>query len=298
MGAAVAFAGARRPGIWGSDPLRVFSATNTLVHPVPPCVAFAICRHRHAPLWHMHDSLGHLGNVAVKPFFAVLGCLAATRCGRLVLASSSISSEVAVAGSVPSESTRDRRIEVPPQDDDLVSRIRRGDDDAFDTLFRQHFKELCAFVNGFVRAPDDAEEVVQTVLCRVWSARAQWQPRGGVRAYLFTACRNQALNVLQHQAIVSSGAREMLDHSLPSEAPIPVLVELDAQESGARLKAAIAELPQRRRLVVILRVQYQLSNAEIAQVLGISLKGVKMHYTRALQDLRRRLQPERAIGLM
>jgi DNA-directed RNA polymerase specialized sigma24 family protein len=49
---------------------------------------------------------------------------------------------------------------------------------------------------------------------------------------------------------------------------------------------------------VILRVQYQLSNTEIAQVLGISLKGVKTHYTRALQDLRRRLQPVRAIGLM
>ena len=90
----------------------------------------------------------------------------------------------------------------------------------------------------------------------------------------------------------------MLDHSVPSEVPIAVLAELDAQESGARLKAAIAELPERRRLVVILRVQYQLSNTEIAQVLGISMKGVKMNYTRALQDLRRRLQPARAIGLM
>jgi len=90
----------------------------------------------------------------------------------------------------------------------------------------------------------------------------------------------------------------MLDHGHPSEAPITVLAKLDAQESGARLKAAIAELPERRRLVVTLRVQYQLTNAEIAQVLGISTKGVKMHYTRALQDLRRRLRPVRAIGLM
>jgi RNA polymerase sigma-70 factor (ECF subfamily) len=203
-----------------------------------------------------------------------------------------------VASSVPSESTLDRRTEVPSQDADLVSRIRRGDDDAFNTLFRRHFKELCAFVNGFVCAPDDAEEVVQTVLCRVWSARAHWHPRGGVRAYLFTACRNQALNVLQHQAIVSSGAREMQQRDIHADPPISVIAELDAQESGAQLQAAIAELPERRRLVVILRVQYQLSNAEIAEVLGISLKGVKMNYTRALQDLRRRLQPARAIGLM
>jgi RNA polymerase sigma factor (sigma-70 family) len=76
--------------------------------------------------------------------------------------------------------------------------------------------------------------------------------------------------------------------SLPARAD----AALEAEELGNQLKAVVSRLPERRRLVVVLRWQYQLTNPEIARVMGISVKGVEMQFSRALADLRRELRPE------
>ena len=65
-------------------------------------------------------------------------------------------------------------------------------------------------------------------------------------------------------------------------------VALERDELHAHLSRAVGELPERRRLVVLLRWQHQLSNGEIARVLGISEKGVETQFGRALAALRKR----------
>lgn len=173
---------------------------------------------------------------------------------------------------------------------DLAVRIRAGDEEAFATLFRQHYASLCQFVDSFVRAPDVAEEVVQAVFLRLWESRVAWDARTNIRAYLFASCRNHALDLLRHERIVARSAAEDADlaygqHRRPRMAD----ADLEAAELADRLRLVVNELPERRRLVVVLRWQHQLSNPEIAQVLGISVKGVEMQFSRALADLRRRL---------
>ena len=198
--------------------------------------------------------------------------------------------------SLPSE--RSERAGLESGAEALYDRIRRGDQRAFDGLFLRHYTELCAFVNSLLHAPDDAEEVVQTVFHRIWRGHASWHPKGGARAYLFAACRNQAMHVLEHELIVTrSSARVTDEFRSRSEARSPD-DELDAAASSARLRAAVSELPEGRRRVVILRLQYQLSNTEIAQVLGISVKGVEIQLRRAILDLRERLQEARVLGLV
>src|SRR6266566_3615107 len=169
-------------------------------------------------------------------------------------------------------------------------RIRKGDQDAFAELFLEHYTSLCEFVNSYTHAPDVAEEVVQTVFLRVWQARESWDPKRGARAYLFAACRNYALDLLRHEQIVTRSAEIATDLGLgQSSIPKPADTELEATELGNRLHAVVAELPERRRLVVVLRWRHQLTNPEIAQILGISVKGVEVQFSRALADLRRRL---------
>ena len=173
---------------------------------------------------------------------------------------------------------------------DLVARVRAGDEDAFSALFLEHYTALCQFVNSFVRAPDIAEEIVQGAFLRIWEHRRSWDPRAGPRAYLFASCRNQAVDSLRHEQIVaqSIGRDAYLDIGRLS-APRLADTELEAAELADKLRSVVAELPERRRLVVILRWQHQLSNPEIARVLGISVKGVEMQFSRALADLRRHL---------
>jgi RNA polymerase sigma-70 factor (ECF subfamily) len=175
--------------------------------------------------------------------------------------------------------------------------IRAGDERAFESLFVQHYTALCAFTNGILRSPDDAEEVVQTVFHRLWQARSSWNPRGGSRAYLFAACRNQAINVLEHEQVVwrhAAGVAEAEDGRIESSADAWV----EAADLAERLRTAVAALPERRRQVVTLRLQYHLSNGEIARCMGISIKAVEVQFARAVADLRRRLKGAKVLGLM
>ena len=167
---------------------------------------------------------------------------------------------------------------------------RLHDEQAFETLFLDHYTSLCEFVDSYVHAPDVAEEIVQTVFLRIWEGRDAWQPTNGARAYLFAACRNQALDLLRHERIVSRTAKFAVDLSTAhGSPPARADAELEAAELVERLRRVVAQLPERRRLVVVLRWQYQLTNPEIAEIMAISVKGVEMQFSRALADLRREL---------
>jgi len=173
-----------------------------------------------------------------------------------------------------------------------VARIRLGDEAAFESLFRAYYVRLCDFVQSYVRSPDVAEELVQTVFLRIWVHRATWDPTIGVRAYLFAACRNRALGALKHERVVERVARRATREALPlgiAAAPMGPDEGLQASELADLLREAVNRLPERRRVVVILRWQQQMSYAEIARVLGISVKTVEAQMGRALAFFRRHL---------
>jgi len=172
----------------------------------------------------------------------------------------------------------------------LAARVRAGDEAAFDQLFTANYPALCDFVVGYVHAPDIAEELVQNVFLRIWEHRARWDPVGGARAYLFAACRHQALDHLKHDRIVARladrASQEQLIHGLGSP-PMRPDEAIQAAELSRALRHAVEQLPERRRLVVVLRWQHQLSYQEIADVLEISVKGVKTQFARAIAALRK-----------
>jgi len=171
-------------------------------------------------------------------------------------------------------------------------RVRLGDESAFESLFEAYYPPLCDFVHSYLRSAESAEEVVQTVFLRIWEQRATWEPTTGVRAYLFAACRNQALGILKHERVVvrtaTRATREELALGMGRGAPAPD-AELHAAELAKALRAAVHALPERRRMVVVLRWQHQMSYAEIASVLGISVKTVEVQMGRALASLRKQL---------
>jgi RNA polymerase sigma-70 factor (ECF subfamily) len=180
----------------------------------------------------------------------------------------------------------------PAPEPGQLERIRAGDESAFEELFKGYYRALCDFVHGYVRSRETAEELVQTVFLRVWEKRESWEPITGIRAYLFAACRNQALDHLRHRRIVDRvmlAADGMDPEELAGMQPARPDDALHATELTEALRRAVDELPERRRAVLVLRWQHHLSNLEIARALGISVKGVEAHVTRALAGLRERL---------
>jgi RNA polymerase sigma-70 factor (ECF subfamily) len=110
-----------------------------------------------------------------------------------------------------------------------------------------------------------------------------------VRSYLFAAVRNRALN----QRKRGSRERDWLRNEATAMESFPAVPdtddELEIEDLLRDLGAAIESLPERCRLVMRLRWRDQLSYAEIAEVMGISVKGVENQLARGLKSLRDRL---------
>ena len=178
--------------------------------------------------------------------------------------------------------------------DDLVPRIRAGDERAFETVYRAHFDQLWRFAHGYVRSRDIALELVQDVFLAVWRTRETWDVRTTVRAFLYAAVRHQALNHLRHERVDARllGARA----ALPSEEPVamgaPPADPHDAaiaHELDETVMRVLNELPERRRVVLTLRWKHQLTAEEIAGIVGTTAASVRVLLTRARQDLVDRL---------
>ncbi len=179
---------------------------------------------------------------------------------------------------------------------DQAARIRRGDRRAFKALFHAHYEPLFRYAFRYVRSVEVAEDLVQDVFLDLWVRRASWHPRHSPKAYLFGAVRNQTLN---HRR----GLRARNQHAVRFEEAEDVLRDVPSAENPERAlhgrelagaaQRAIKELPSRRRHIFILSREHDLTYAEIAAVLSISIKTVETQMGRALRHLRQRL-PQRA----
>jgi RNA polymerase sigma-70 factor (ECF subfamily) len=162
----------------------------------------------------------------------------------------------------------------------------------FATLFREHYAPLCRFADHYLRDDGAAEDLVQDLFAALWTDRALREVRGSVRAYLFAAVRNRALKVRNHGLVERVWQRPQAAPEVRELHPSPAQPDdlLAGVERDQGLADAIEALPDRCRLVMQLRWREQLSYAEIASILGISVKGVEIHLSRGLQALRHRLR--------
>ncbi|MBK9763613.1 MAG: RNA polymerase sigma-70 factor [Flavobacteriales bacterium] len=159
--------------------------------------------------------------------------------------------------------------------------IAAGDRSAFDTLFRAHYKPLCAFAVQYVKDRDVAEDLVQDLFFRLWQDREKVSITTSLKAYLFTAVRNRSLNA----AKVSARMRPLERANIRSASD--GMDEEDRHtERAARVHAAIELLPEERRKVFKMSKHDGKKYQEIADELGISIKTVENQMGKALKTLR------------
>jgi RNA polymerase sigma-70 factor, ECF subfamily len=166
------------------------------------------------------------------------------------------------------------------------------DERAFEQLFRAHYAALASFAIRYVRDRALAEELVQDLFADLWARRATWTPRpGSERAYLLAATRNRALNLRKRHAVERDWERDEGSPDVRELHPRPARADelLERAELDRRVHAALESLPERCRLVMHLRWREQLPYAQIADVMGISVKGVENQLARGLKALREKL---------
>lgn len=180
-----------------------------------------------------------------------------------------------------------------------ADRIRAGDAAAFELAFRTYHAPLCAFAHRYVRSPEVADDLVHDVFTRIWEQRATLEIRDSLKSFLYTAVRNHAIMHVRH-ALVERRWQERVFQTSAAPAdrhgPTEAEARVEAQELTEAVERVLARLPERCRLALTLRWQRQMSYAEVAEVMGVSVKTVEIHVTRGLADLRehyRELLPHR-----
>jgi RNA polymerase sigma-70 factor (ECF subfamily) len=172
-----------------------------------------------------------------------------------------------------------------------AARIRAGDVKAFELVFRTYYQPLCAFAVRFVRDSAAAEDLVQDAFGTMWATRATTEIKVSLRSYLYASVRNRALNLRKHQAVVDDWDLSESAEDVRELHPRPLQPDtlLDRKLLETRLEAAFTALPERAATALRLRGRDELSYAEIAEAMGISVKGVEKLLSRAMRAMRERL---------
>jgi len=155
-------------------------------------------------------------------------------------------------------------------------------------LYQRYYKPLVLFAMRFMDDQMAAEDVVEDVMVAVYERSTPFSSVPVLQAYLCNAVRNRALNHVKHQSVHERYAsdvvteREAYDvHPLDSPADF-------VEQQYVSLFQAMDALPARCREVMLLLVEGK-SNAEIAEVLRLSIETVKTHRKRAIRMLRERV---------
>ena len=169
--------------------------------------------------------------------------------------------------------------------DPLTIRIKLGDEQAFELLFRKYYIRLCAFTNKFLNDPEEAREIVQHVFVKIWEGRDEIDPEDSLKSYLFKIAQNLSLNKLRRKK-VESKYTEVLKLVYIEQQEFSVHESLMARELEEHISHSIGKLPAECRRVFELSRIEGLKYREIADTLNISIKTVEAQMSKAIRSLR------------
>ncbi|HVR69919.1 MAG TPA: sigma-70 family RNA polymerase sigma factor [Vicinamibacteria bacterium] len=187
-----------------------------------------------------------------------------------------------------------------PTDHTLLERVARGDKEAFTVIYRRYERPVFGVLLRLAGRRALAEEWLQEAFTRVWLAAGTHDPaRGAVRPWIYAIALNTARSELSrkrnrapHLSLDQTG----MDLEDASGGEPPLAARLDGQRRAEALAAALRELPEYLREVVVLRCSRELSFAEIAAVTGAPQGTLKSRFHRAVNALRARIDRREGTG--
>lgn len=158
----------------------------------------------------------------------------------------------------------------------------------FSEVVREHWVPVFRLLVHLTRSEHDAEELTQETFLRAWQGWAKIQPGTHPRAWLMRIARNAFLDQYRRQQKVQFSALNedrAGSQQDPSRGP-------EVREQAAAIREALQQLPETARHVFLLRVEGELSFAEIAEELGTTEEAARWHMHQARTKLLARTIPK------
>ncbi len=167
---------------------------------------------------------------------------------------------------------------------------------AFQKIFVFYSETLFHFTCSYLKNTGEAEEIVQDVFLRIWEKRAEIDLEKSFKSFLYTMTVNKVLNHLKHQVVRQKYEKYLnnFNHDF-SESPE---AQVHYKELGERIEGLMNKLPEQQRNIFSLSRQEGLSNSEISEKLGLSIRTVENQIYRAGKFLKEQLKGEYLFALL
>ncbi|NJK95764.1 MAG: RNA polymerase sigma-70 factor [Bacteroidales bacterium] len=177
----------------------------------------------------------------------------------------------------------------------LLDDFRNNDLEAFEHFFKTNQPQMVAFAHKFLDDWETSRDIVQEIFLNLWENKNNLTINISLRAYLFTAVKNQCANYIKHKSIEQKYSDKTMiefskmesDYYMNTDEPFHKLYE---KELNNKIKQSINSLPEQCRHTFELSRYNGLKSHEIAKKLEVSVRTVETQIYRALKTLKESLK--------
>ena len=166
----------------------------------------------------------------------------------------------------------------------VVTAFRNGDQSAFREVFDAWYKPLFYFVNKLIDSKEEAEEIVQNSFIKLFERYALFETAANIKAFLFVTARNNSFDYLRSLKVQKEKQQAFFE-AMQDETFFQYEYEIK-DELVEMVRIAIEELPEECRRIFKMLYYEELSPAEVAEILNISVSTVYNQKSRAVKALR------------
>lgn len=166
----------------------------------------------------------------------------------------------------------------------LAQGLASGSRKAFEEIFMRYYPKVRYFVFGLLKSEEDAEDLAQDIFAKLWTNRAAFADVRNLGVYLFVLSRNMTYNYIEAKQLRQEWLQE---RPFEEEDDCSPYEDLIAKDLTLLVDLVVDSLPPQRKTIYKLSREAGLSNAEIAEKLGLQKKTVENHLNLALKELRK-----------
>ena len=181
--------------------------------------------------------------------------------------------------------------------EDLMARIGKGDDGAFEILVNRHETSVLNLIYRFIGDRMQVKDLAQEVFLRVWQGARGYEPKAKFTTWLYRITANLCLNELKSARRKKwfsfnrsdEDGEHTFEETLADSAPSAEDFLLE-KERSRQISDALQSLPDNQRMALILKRYDDLSYQEIAKILNCSVPAVESLLVRAKKTLHEKLK--------
>ena len=169
-------------------------------------------------------------------------------------------------------------------DIDLVKRLKQGDELAFDLIFEKYSGKIFLFGMKYLKNKDEAEELVQSVLLKVWEHRLTLIQESSFKSYLFTIAYHDICKIFNKRIYHQEFVKEVL--YLDSQVSTKTETTIENKFNLELVLNIVDKLPKKKHAIIFKSWLEGKSTKEIAKDVGLSAGTVDNYISESLKFIK------------